>query len=69
MFFCEMIYTDITDHDGCYHDKKHCCVFADTEKDTDICFFDLKDKIYQVINNSTYVKDFMDKVEISYDKT
>lgn len=65
----EIIYRTITDHLGCYPDEEHNGWSVDTNQDTDICFFDLKNTLAPIIKNSIYVKKFMDMVEFLYDQT
>jgi len=55
------------DRDGCFPDEEYCGVYVDLNKDTDICFFDLKKAINPITHNCLYVKKFMDEVEKLYD--
>lgn len=56
------------DHDGCYPDEEYCGISVDFNKDTNICFFDIKKVIIPIINNYIYVKQFMDMIEILYNE-
>lgn len=61
----QIIYSTIVDRIGCYPDEEYCfCGFhINTDKDTNIPFFDIKNKLLPIINNSAYVKAFMDMIE------
>ena len=56
------------DHDGCFPDEEYCGISIDFNKDTNICFFDIKKVIIPIINNYIYVKQFMDMIEILYNE-
>lgn len=56
------------DHDGCYPDEEYCGVSINFNKDTNICFFDLKKTINPIINNCVFVEKFMNMVENLYNE-
>ena len=56
------------DHEGCYPDEEYCGVYVNMNKDTNICFFDLKKSITPIIKNYMYVDMFMNMIEKLYNK-
>lgn len=54
------------DSSGCYPDEEYCGVYIDINKDTDICFFDIKRKLLPILNNSSYAISFINKLEEMY---
>lgn len=56
----------IVDHDGCYPDEEYCGLYVNLNKDTNICFFDLKEAITPIIRNSMFVENFMKMIERLY---
>ena len=59
------VYNELIDHNNSYFDE---CFEEDLNmnKDTDICFFDLKRRISYLIEDSVYPKKFMNMVEELY---
>ena len=58
----------VIDHEGCYPDEEYCGVYVNRNKDTNICFFDLKKAITPILKSSTYVAMFMNMIENLYNK-
>lgn len=59
----EITYSTLVDSDGCYPDEEYCGLYVNLQKDTKICFFELKDKINNCIKDSYYVKSFIEMIE------
>lgn len=60
------IYSTLIDSKGCYPDEEYCGLYVNLQRDTKICFFELKDKINYCIKDSYYVKLFMEMIEIEF---
>lgn len=62
------IYSTVVNKIGCYPDEEYCFrgFHIDTDEDTKIPFFDIKNKLLPIINNSTYIKNFMSMIENLY---
>lgn len=58
----------VVDQNGCYPDEEYCGVYINLNKDTDICFFDLKKSVFQIIKKCVYVEKFLNMVESLYNK-
>lgn len=57
-------FSSLVDSAGCYPDEEYCgplCV--NMKKPTNICFFDLKEKIIPILKNCYYVKSFIEAIE------
>lgn len=67
----QIIYSALVDKIDCYPDEEYCFLgyHMDIDKDTNIPFFDIKNKLFPIINNSTYVKVFMDMIENLYSES
>lgn len=64
----KVCFKTIVDHEGCYPDEEYCGVYVNMNKDTNICFFDLKKSIITIIKNYIYVDMFMSMIENLFDK-
>lgn len=64
----QIIYSAVVDKIGCYPDEEYCYrgFHINTDEDTNIPFFDIKNKLLPIINNSTYIKTFMNMIENLY---
>ena len=54
------------DSNGCYPDEEYCGVYIDINKNTNICFFDIKKTLLPVLKNSNYAIVFMNSIEEKY---
>lgn len=61
-------YESIIDKQGCYPDEEYCGLSVNKDKDTDICFFDIKRKLSLIIEKSIYLKKFIKMIEEHYYK-
>ena len=62
----EVCFKTEIDSKGCYPDEEYCGIYIDINKDTSICFFDLKNKLLPIIDNSNYLNEFMNMIENLY---
>lgn len=51
---------------GVYPDEEYCGVYVNVNKDTNICFFDIKRVFMPILNNSNYAINFMNMIEEIY---
>ena len=58
----------VIDHEGCYPDEEYCGVYVNRNRDTNICFFDLKKAITPILKSSMYIAMFMNMIENLYNK-
>ena len=58
----------VVDQKGCYPDEEYCGVYVNLNKDTNICFFDLKKSVLPIIKNCVYVEIFLNMVENLYNE-
>lgn len=54
------------DSEGCYPDEEYCVGHIDMNKHSDICFFEIKNKLYPVLKDSNYLLEFMNSIEQMY---
>ena len=54
------------DSEGCYPDEEYCVGHIDMNKHSDICFFEIKNKLYPVLKDSNYLLEFMNSIEEMY---
>ena len=54
------------DSRGCYPDEEYCGLYVDVNKNTDICFFDIKEALLPILNSSNYALHFMSSIEEMY---
>ena len=59
----EITYSTLVDSDGCYPDEEYCGLYVNLQKDTKICFFELKEQIIRIVKDSYYVKSFIEIIE------
>lgn len=59
----EITYSTLVDSDGCYPDEEYCGLYVNLQKDTKICFFELKEQIIRIVKDSYYVKSFIEMIE------
>ena len=60
----EITYSTLVDNDGCYPDEEYCGgLHVNLQKDTKICFFELKEQIIRIVKDSYYVKSFIEMIE------
>lgn len=64
----KVCFKTIVDHEGCYPDEEYCGVYVNMNKDTNICFFDLKKSITPIIKKYMYVDMFINMIENLYNK-
>ena len=60
------IYSTLIDSKGCYPDEEYCGLYVNLQKDTKICFFELRDRINHCIKDSFHIKSFMEMIEIEF---
>ena len=54
------------DSEGCYPDEEYCVGHIDMNKHSDICFFEIKNKLYPGLKDSNYLLEFMNSIEEMY---
>ena len=54
------------DSDGCYPDEEYCGVYVNMNKHSNVCFFEIKNKLSIVLKNSNFLLKFMNSVEEMY---
>ncbi len=64
----EVCFKTQIDSEGCYPDEEYCGVEIDINKNTNICFFDIKESLFPVLKNSIYAIKFIDSIEKKYQK-
>ena len=64
----KLCFKTLVDSEGCYPDEEYCGVYVDMNKDTKICFFDLKKTIIPIIKSCMYVEKFMNAIENLYNQ-
>ncbi len=62
----EVCFKAIIDSNGSYPDEEYCGVYIDMNKKTNICFFELKYALSNVLKNSNYILWFMNSIEEMY---
>lgn len=50
----ELFFKAKIDSEGCYPDEEYCGVSIDINKNTDICFFDIKEELSPILKHSNY---------------
>lgn len=64
----EVVFETMVDFDSCDPDDTYCVLSVDFNKDTNICFFELKRKLLPIIEKSNYLNIFIEKVEELYNE-
>lgn len=60
----KITYSTLVDSDGCYPDEEYCGgLHVNLQKDTKICFFELKEHIIRIVKDSYYIKSFIEMIE------
>lgn len=64
----EVCFKAEVDSQGCYPDEEYCGVYIDINKDTNVCFFDVKRKLTPILKNSNYAINFINMIENLYNE-
>lgn len=55
------------DSKSCYSDEEYCgALYVNLNKNTDICFFDIKNALLPIFKHNNYIFDFMNNIENMY---
>lgn len=59
----EIYFKAKVDSIGCYPDEEYCVGHINMNKNSNICFFEIKNELYPILKNSYYVKSFIEMIE------
>lgn len=62
----EVCFKTEVDSEGCYPDEEYIGVHIDINKNTNICFFDIKRELLPILKNTNYAINFMTMIENLY---
>lgn len=62
----EIYFKTKIDSIGCYPDEEYCVGHINMNKNSNICFFEIKSELSSVLKNSNYLLEFMNSIEEMY---